>query len=89
MSYKIEARYTYGWDDAGWSESSGSRWKPLRFPTRAAAEEALREYFEAVKKAVAAGSMDREECVADFRVAEVRDRSARGGAGGEKENEKE
>ena len=75
MKYKIEARYVFGWDDAGWAESvgsAGSRWKPLRFRTRAAAEAALREYFEAVKKAVALGAMDREERAADFRVAEAR-----------------
>jgi len=73
MSYKIEAKYTYGWDDAGWTDDEDFSSVPMRFETPAQAREALNDYFAAVRVAVAEGDMDVEENVDHYRIVEAFD----------------
>jgi hypothetical protein len=72
MPFRVEVRYAYGWDDAGWTEDTGSGPEPLRFPTRDAAMAALAEFFKEVRDAVAVGYMDVEERPDNYRVIEVK-----------------
>jgi hypothetical protein len=74
MQYKIELRYFYSWDDAGWTEEINGEIKPLRFQTVGQAQAALDEMFADVKAAVAAGNMDTEEVHDDYRIVTVIDR---------------
>lgn len=73
MLYKIEMRYIYGWDDAGWEEGDGddAELKPLRFHSRSEAQTAINEFLADVKDAVAAGDMDMEENPNDYRIVET------------------
>ncbi len=42
MTWRVEHRFTYGWDDAGWwVEQEGGSWEPERFASRQAAELAI------------------------------------------------
>jgi hypothetical protein len=68
MRYKIEAIYTYGWDDAGWTEETDGVTKPIRFETVTQAQTNLEEFFADVKAAVAAGNMDTEENPSHYRI---------------------
>ncbi len=72
MQYKIEAIYTYGWDDAGGTEETDGVTKPMRFETVNQAQAALEEFFANVKAAVAAGNMDNEENHSDYRIVPVK-----------------
>jgi hypothetical protein len=72
MQYKIEVIYTYGWDDAKWTEETGGVTRPLRFETTGSAQEALDKFFAAVKAAVAAGNMAIEENLNHYRIAAVK-----------------
>ena len=72
MQYKIEAVYTYGWDDAGWTEETDGVTRPLRFETSGDAQEALEKFFTNVKAAVTAGSMDTEENRDHYRITVVK-----------------
>ena len=71
MQYKIEVMYTYGWDDACWTEERDGVEKPLRFETIGNAQEALDEFFANVKTAITAGNMVGEENCNDYRIAAV------------------
>lgn len=75
MLYKVEMRYFYGWDDAGWEECEADdiELKPLRFHSRAAAQTAIDEFFAGIKDAVAAGDWDMEENPRDYRIVETID----------------
>lgn len=75
VQYKIEVIYTYGWDDACWTEETGGVTRPLRFETTSDAQVALDEFFANVKAAVAAGNMDSEENRNHYRIVEVNDRN--------------
>lgn len=55
MQYKIEMKYIYGWDDAGWTEEMDEESKPWRFKTAAQAQRALDECFANVKTALPLG----------------------------------
>jgi hypothetical protein len=68
MPYKIELRYIYGWDDAEWTEETDGVEVPLRFRTRDEAMTALEEFFAGIRTAVAAGNMDTEEDLNDYRI---------------------
>jgi hypothetical protein len=73
MAYKIELRYLSGWGDAEWTIDDGNGEVPLRFPTVESAQDALEEFFAAVKVAVAEGDMDIEEARSDYRIVEALD----------------
>jgi hypothetical protein len=73
MAFKIELRYVYGWDDAGWTEDGGAGPAPLRFPTIAAARTAMEMFFAEVRAAVRRGDMDVEENPVDYRIVEARE----------------
>ncbi len=71
MQYKVEMKYFYGWDDAGWTEETDEGSKPLRFENVQEARAELDDFFANVKAAVASGDMDVEENPADYRIVEV------------------
>lgn len=72
MQYKIELRYSYGWDDASWTDETSWETKPTRFGTVDDSQAALDEFFDDVKAAVAAGNMDSEVDRADYRIVELK-----------------
>ncbi|HEY5504085.1 MAG TPA: hypothetical protein VIK28_02935 [Sedimentisphaerales bacterium] len=73
MQYKIEVIYTYGWDDACWTEeTTDGVTRPLRFQTVGSAQKELDEFFADVKDAVAAGDMDIEENPNHYRIVAVK-----------------
>jgi hypothetical protein len=72
MQYKIEVIYTYGWDDAEWTEETDGVTRPLRFETIGSAQAALDKFFANVKAAVAAGNMDTEENQNRYRIVAVK-----------------
>ena len=72
MQYKVEMKYFYGWDDAGWTEEPDEGSIPLRFESVDQAQAALVDLFAEVKAAVASGDMDVEENPDDYRIVEVR-----------------
>ena len=71
MRYKVELRYFYGWDDAGWTEETDEGSKHLRFESVREAQAELDDLFADVKAAVASGDMDLEENPDDYRIVEV------------------
>jgi hypothetical protein len=71
MRYKVELRYIYGWDDAGWTEEDDAGIRPMRFRTVGEAEAEIESHFADVKAAVAAGNMDIEETREDYRIVEM------------------
>jgi len=71
MLYKVEMRYLYGWDDAGWEEGDDTEIKPIRFHSRAEAQAELDDFFARVKDAVAANNMDMEENETDYRIVDA------------------
>ena len=71
MQYKVEMKYFYGWDDAGWTEETDEASIPLRFESVHQAQAELGDLFADVKDAVASGDMDIEENPADYRIVEV------------------
>ena len=68
MAYKIEMRYLYGWDDAGWTFEEN---QPMRFTSIDEAEAELEDFFIGLNKAVAAGDMDLGYPPHDFRIVEA------------------
>jgi len=68
MQYKIEVLYTFGWDDAEWTEETDGVTKPMRFETVNHAQVELEEFFAEVKAAVAAGNMDTQEYSNHYRI---------------------
>jgi hypothetical protein len=73
VSYKIELRYFYGWDDACWTEEKAGETKPMRFPNVPRAQRAIDEFVADVKAAVVAGTMDSEAVREDLRITQVND----------------
>lgn len=71
MQYKVEMKYFYGWDDAGWTEETDEGSKPLQFESVQEAHAELDDLFASVKAAVTSGDMDIEENSEDFRIVEV------------------
>jgi hypothetical protein len=71
MRYKIELRYFYGWDDAGWTDATDSEIIPTRFESIHQAQVALDKLFADVKAAVTADDMDVEEIRDDYRIVAV------------------
>jgi hypothetical protein len=69
MRYKIEVMYTYGWDDAGWTDEVDGMETPTRFQSIADAQTALDKFFDDVKAAVVSGNIDTEEVRGDYRIA--------------------
>lgn len=74
MQYKIEMRYLYGWDDAGWTEETDGKTKAMRFEYVGLAQAAIDEFFADVKVAVLAGDMDTEAVRGDYRIVAANDR---------------
>jgi hypothetical protein len=69
MEFKIEVLYTYGWDDARWTEEGPDGvTKPLRFKSTDSAQEGLNDYFLEVRKAVAVGNLEKEENPNHYRI---------------------
>ena len=73
MRYRIELKYSNGWDDAGWTDESDEGTRPTRFSSIDAAQMGLDEFFADVKVAVAAGDMNSEAVRSDYRIVEVDD----------------
>jgi len=71
MTYKIELRYAFEWDDAEWTEEGRAGNRPLRFSDRKSAQAALAEFFDAVKIAVSEGNIDVQASPADYRIVET------------------
>ena len=71
MLCRIEMKYGFGWDDAGWTEAADGEAVPLRFANRDEAQAALESFFAEVAAAVAAGDMDIIANPADYRIVEV------------------
>lgn len=71
MRYKVEMKYFYGWDDAGWTEDSDEASRPMRFETVHQGQAELNGFFSNVKAAVTSGSMGIEENPKDYRIVEV------------------
>ena len=71
MPYKIELRYSYGWDDAGWTDDTNLASKPTRFESVEDAQVALDEFFTEVKGAVSAKNIDSECLTDDYRIVAV------------------
>ena len=73
MQHKIEVNYTYGWDDACWTEeTTDGVTRPLRFQTAGSAQVALDEFFDDVNGVVADGDMDIEENPNHYRIVAVK-----------------
>lgn len=73
MQYKIEMRYFYGWDDAGWTDEKDGETKPTRFQNVHHAQVGIDEFMADVKHAVTEGDMDTEAVRDDYRIVEVKD----------------
>ena len=71
MHYKIEMKYFYGWDDAGWTEEMNGETKPMRFQSVHDAQTAIDDFFDDVKTAVFARDMDTEAVRSDYRIVGV------------------
>ncbi len=69
MKFKIEHRFSYGWDDAGWTdEDLAGNSNPARFRSRRAARVGLNKFLQDVEDAVAAGDMMFGYAAHEFRV---------------------
>ena len=71
MAYKIEMKYFYGWDVAGWIDESDAGSEPTRFFSTKEARAALDEFLTEVKAAVLTGNMGVEANAHDFRIVVV------------------
>lgn len=58
LRFKVEACFSYGWDDAGWTETVDGQDRPLRFTSLAEAQEEIDDHLRLVREAVAAGQME-------------------------------
>ena len=69
----VEQLFTYGWDEAPWTEDDGSGPVPMRFdcPVMALAE--IYDLIHGVRDAVACGHMAEEYHREDYRVVPVRE----------------
>ena len=66
--FKVEGRFTYGWDDAGWHDEDGKT--PL-FVNAAEAQTEIEDLIESTREAVELGHMDEVYDLADYRVVQV------------------
>ena len=73
MSFKIEMRYFYGWDDAAWTEEKEGQERPLRFQSVQDAEADIAEFLASVEAAVAAGDMIVGHSRDEYRIVEAND----------------
>lgn len=71
MRYKVELKYSYGWDDAGWTDEIDGKIQPTRFQNVAEAEVDLLEFLANVKVAVTAGDMQLGHDLEDYRIVKV------------------
>ncbi len=71
MRYRVEIKYIYGWDDAGWTDETDEDSKPTRFESVQEAQAELDDHFAKVRAVVAFGDMDIEENPADYRIVAV------------------
>jgi len=71
--YKVEMKFAYGWDDAGWMTDDGTTECPTRFVTRRAAQAEINEHCEMMAEAVKAGDMTDADKPSDFRIVEATD----------------
>lgn len=63
--FRVETNFTYGWDDASWTEDE----EPLLFPTAKAARDAIDEFIADQREAFKRGDKADEYDPADYRVA--------------------
>lgn len=64
MKYKVERLFSYGWDDAGWSEDD----KPMRFDSIQEARADIEETCQMTEDAVSQGDMDTPWRSDEFRI---------------------
>lgn len=70
--WKVEHCYSYGWDDAEWTENAGEPdEKPMRFNSKKEAEAEIREHVKMLRYAVKSGNMEGPHFVKDFRAVKV------------------
>lgn len=67
MKYRVERYYSYGWDDAGFSEDD----IPMTFDSVEAAQAAIDDSIEAQHTAVAQGCMTCAEAPSDYRIVPI------------------
>lgn len=72
MKFKIELKYFYGWDDAGWTDNDGAGAQPTRFESATEAQIALEEFFADVAAAVAANGLASGHDRSDYRVVKMK-----------------
>jgi hypothetical protein len=65
--FKVEMNFTYGWDDAGWTNNG----LPWRFQTRAEAQQEIDELIEDTAEAASMNYMDETYSKEDFRIVEA------------------
>jgi len=68
--FKVQHHFSYGWDDAGWTETDpvSDKAQPLRFATPEEAQVAIDELVAGTVEAVLAGNMPEGYSRGDFRV---------------------
>lgn len=66
--WMVECRYLGGWGDAEWLEDD----KPMRFPTKEVAEEAIDDFIQESVEAELSGFMEDAYDRADYRAVEER-----------------
>lgn len=67
--WKVEHNYSYGWDDAQWTEND----QPQRFNSKKEAEAAIREFIRDQHDAVKSGDMDEKYRRSDYRAVPADD----------------
>ncbi len=71
--WKVETKFSYGWDDACWTETVGMVDRPQRFATKADADAAIDEMIVEQHEAVERGNMQEKYNRADYRSVECSD----------------
>lgn len=68
--WKVEHRFSYGWDDAGWTveDVKTRRSEPQRFDFKADANAEIREHIKDQHQAFKAGDMDEKYSRSDYRA---------------------
>lgn len=67
MPYKVEMRFAYGWDDAGWLEDD----VPMRFDLEDQAVGEIEDHCRLYREAFTGGDMSEPCYEEDFRVVRV------------------
>ena len=62
--WKVEHRFSYGWDDAGWTVEG----EPQRFNSKNEAEDEIREHIKDQNEAFKRGYMDSKYRRSDYRA---------------------